>query len=218
MFLKSNNSKVHTMIVEQIKDVEGCLVAFEKFLKAAVKTDTVPETLDALSDGVHQMENAADRSLRMMIDSLSDGAFLPATREELISIATSCDKVANKCEEVALQITFQGFRFPEFCAEPLVAMMQATAEQFKLLENAISQLFGDFGSLLKDHSILDQIRACESTVDAHEVALFKQIYKMDAGLAERQQAAHFVEHVADVSDIIENIADKIQIMLITRMA
>ena len=218
MFLKSNNSKVHTMIVEQIKDVEGCLVAFEKFLKAAVKTDTVPETLEALSDGVHQMENAADRSLRMMIDSLSDGAFLPATREELISIATSCDKVANKCEEVALQITFQGFRFPEFCAEPLVAMMQATAEQFKLLENAISQLFGDFGSLLKDHSILDQIRACESTVDAHEVALFKQIYKMEIGLAERQQAANFVGRVADVSDIIEDIADKIQIMLITRKA
>ena len=32
------------------------------------------------------------------------------------------------------------------------------------------------------------------------------------------QTARFVELVCDISDVIENIADKIQIMLITRKA
>ena len=219
MFLKSENSKVHTMIVEQIKDVAGCLTAFDKFLKAAAKADAAADTMEALCDGVHQMENAADRSLRMMIDSLSDGTFLPATREELINVATSCDKIANKCEHIALMINLEEFRFPAEYAKDLEAIMAATTEQFATLEKAISQLFSNFGALLKDHSILDEIRACESKVDAIELRLLKTIYgKKELRLSERQQIAKFVELVCDVSDIIEDIADNIQIMLITRKA
>lgn len=41
---------------------------------------------------------------------------------------------------------------------------------------------------------------------------------MDVSLAEKMQLFQFVEWLADLSDIIENIADKIQIMLITRKA
>ena len=90
MFKK--NSDVHTLIVEQIKDVEKCLVKFESFMEAATTPETVPETLVTLVEGVKDAENVADRSLRAIIDSLSDGAYLPSTREDLISIATSCDK------------------------------------------------------------------------------------------------------------------------------
>ena len=219
MFLKPDNSKVHNMITEQIKDVEGCLKAYEKFLKAACKPETVTETLEALCDGVHQMENAADRSLRAMIDSLSDGAFLPATREDLIAIATSCDKVANKCEHTALQLNLEEFRFPVEYAKDLEAIMAATTEQFATLEKAIGMMFSNFGAMLKDHSILDEIRAGESKVDAIELSLLKTIYgKKELRLSERQQIAKFVEWICDISDIVEDIADKIQIMLITRKA
>lgn len=85
MFSKNNSSKVHALIMEQIKDVEGCMVAFENFMLAALKPETTDETLRALASSVHQMENAADRSLRRMIDSLTD-TFLPSTKEELISM------------------------------------------------------------------------------------------------------------------------------------
>lgn len=31
LFSKNNSSKVHTLIMEQIKDVEDCLIEFENF-------------------------------------------------------------------------------------------------------------------------------------------------------------------------------------------
>ena len=71
MFFKNNSSKVHALITEQIKDVEGCLKDFSNFIKAAVNPNTDTDTLRALAAGVHNMENAADRSLRAMIDSLA---------------------------------------------------------------------------------------------------------------------------------------------------
>ena len=218
LFSKNNSSKVHGLIMEQIKDVEGCLIEFENFLLASLKPETTMDTLYALSSGVHQMENAADRSLRVMIESLG-GAFLPSSREELISIATSCDKIANKCEHIALMMCYQRFRFPHVYDEDIRAMMTAIREEYNLLKESISLLFSKFGDLLEDHSILDRIREQESRADAIEDTLHQRIFAMeDYDLAHQMQMSNFVEEIGNIADTIENIADKIQIMLISRKA
>ena len=83
---------------------------------------------------------------------------------------------------------------------------------------AITKLFTNFGELLKDHSILDEIRSFESMVDKIEHKLNEEVYALDIELAAKMQLAKYVESVCDISDTIENIADKMQIMLITRKA
>lgn len=214
MFKKSDN-KVSLLILEQLKDVEGCLINFENFMRAATTKDAKIETLRSLYEGVHQMENAADRSLTTMIESLG-GAYLPATREDLITVATSCDHIANKCEHISMMMVFQKFVFPEEFNADIMQILQITRTEFELLQKAIDKLFSHLSSFLKDHSVLMDIRVEEAKVDKIEEALFEKIYNLDLSLAEQRQLSDFVEWVADLSDIIENIADNIQIMLITR--
>ena len=218
MFAKKKNNRVYELITDQIKDVETCLIHFESFLLAVTTKETAFETMQALSGSVAQSEAAADTSLRRMIDSLADASLLPSTREELIEIATSCDRIANKCEHAANMIVFQRFRFPDSYAEDIMKIIAITREQFNVLKKSVLQLFMSFSDLLKDHKILDDIRAYESQVDAIEQSLYKKVFVLDMGLAERVQLAKMIEYLSDISDIIENIADKIQIMLITRKA
>ena len=216
MFKKTKNNEVHAYIMEQIKDVEACMRSFENFIRAASSPGTDAETLEMLCNDVCKKEDVADRSLRRMIDSLVGTSFLPSSREDLIAIATSCDKVANKCESVALMAVYQHFRFPEDHANDLLKIISITHKQFDLLEESISLLFAKFGELLKDHAILDQIRALETEVDIIEQNLYKDIFRMDMDLAHQTQLAHYVDELCDLSDQIEDIADKIQIMLVTR--
>ena len=216
MFKKTKNNEVHTYIMEQIKDVEACMRSFENFIRAASSPGTDTDTLQMLCDDVCKKEDVADKSLRKMIDSLVGTSFLPSSREDLISIATSCDKVANKCEYVALTASFQHFRFPEDHADDLLKIISITHKQFDLLEESISLLFSKFSELLKDHSILDRIRALETEVDIIEQGLYKDIFLMDMDLAHQMQLANYVESLCDLSDQIEDLADKIQIMLVTR--
>ena len=140
MFIRAKNNEVHTFVMEQIKDVEACLRSFENFIRAASSPATDAETLQLLCDDVCKKEDMADKSLRRMIDSLVGTSFLPSTREDLISIATSCDKVANKCEFVALTAVYQHFRFPEDHAKDLLQIITITHKQFDLLEESISLL------------------------------------------------------------------------------
>ncbi len=218
MFSKKNQKDVHVLIMEQIGDVKTCLINFQGFMRASTASETVVETLRVLAAGVAQAENVADVSLRKMIDSLAETAYLPSTRQELISIATDCDRIANKCEHFAQMSIFQRFRFPAEFAEDVNKILAITDEQFDLLQSSISTLFSNFGALAKDHKILDDIRTHESAVDRIEQKLYDSIFDMEIGYAEKMQLFQFVEWLADLSDIIENIADKIQIMLITRKA
>lgn len=216
MFLKSKNNNIHKLIMEQINDVENCLIKFESFVRAACTTDSSLELLRSLSDDVCKHEEIADTSLRRMIDSLSGSSFLPSSREEIITIASSCDRIANKCESFSVLVVLQRFNFPDGYAESLLEILNIIKKQFELLEESISRLFADFGALLKDHSILDDIRHQESKIDKIENMLYNKTFSLDIGLAERMQIFNFVSHICSISDLIENIADKIQIMLVTR--
>lgn len=219
MFSKNKKTNaVHLLIIEQIRDVESCLHYFEDFMRAACTPETVYETLRSLAINVGEAEAKADISLRKMIDSLTGPSFLPSTREDIINVATNCDRIANKCEGIANRVVFQRFAFPEEYAADFLEIISVTHAQFELLEKAITRLFANFGEMLKDHSILDDIRHHESHVDKIEHKLYEQIYALDLDLTHRMQLAQYVEMLCDLSDTIENIADKIQIMLITRKA
>lgn len=216
MFKKEKNNEVHAVIMEQITAVENCMRSFENFIRASSTPVTDAETLEMLCDDVCKKEDIADKTLRKMIDSLVGSSFLPSSRENLISIASSCDKVANKCEYFAIMALNQRFRFPTEYADDLLRIISITHKQFDVLEESISMLFSRFSNMLKDHSILDQIRALESDVDFIEEALYKKIFSMNVDLAHQLQMKDFLETLCDLSDIIENIADQIQIMLVTR--
>lgn len=217
MFDNSRNSReVRTYIFSHVDTVEACLLKFEAFIQAAVNTPADSGTLRALAAEVAAAEAEADTALRTMIDSLADALLLPSTKEEVISVATSCDAIANKCEGLAFRMVRQRLHLPEAYGEDLLSVMAITRRQFALLEESINLLFSNFSSLQKDHSILDEIRAEESRVDAIESRLDEACYLQDMDLAHQTQLARFVELMCDLADIIENIADKIQIILITR--
>mgnify|MGYP003319240156 CR=1 FL=1 len=139
MFKKEKD--VGKLVLEQIDDVKKCLVLFEGFIKAASVPDTASETLEALCEGLDKAEDVADASLRAMINSLSNGAYLPATRESIIAIATSCDKIANKCEYIANLIVVFGFRFSAEFHDDIEKIYSITIQQFECLTEAIGLLF-----------------------------------------------------------------------------
>lgn len=217
MLNKNKNNDIHGLIMDQLTDVENTLVALEGFVAAATAEGATIEPLRALCKTVREKEHIADVSLRTMIEGL-DGPFLPSTRSDLISIATSCDKIANKCEDVAKLMVYQRFFFPAACNAPINEIVEITKKQFELLKSAVSQLFGKFNTLVKNHAILDDIRGLESQVDSVEEQVYQQIFDMDElALSQKLQAVNFLDIICDISDIIENVADQIQIMLINRI-
>ena len=218
MFTRNKNGKVHELIMKQLSDVKSCLNSFEDFMRITTSDEIDADALRKLCDTVYEKEHLADITLRAMIDSLASTMFLPSTREDLIAIATSCDKIANKCEDICYMVVLQNFRFPADYNADVMEIMTLTHKQFELLEKSISLLFTRMGDLMKDQTILDEIRDYESNVDFFERKLLEKTYAENKDLAQCMQLSTFISDLCDITDIVENIADKIQIMLVTRKA
>ena len=50
MFGKIKNNPSHMLIMDQINDVENCLIQFESFVRASCVKETSSETLTALAE------------------------------------------------------------------------------------------------------------------------------------------------------------------------
>lgn len=219
MLFKKRGPDVHALITAQIRDVEKCMLIFEDFMTAAANCDDMKsDVLRAMRDKIDLAEDDADLSLRTMIDSLRSAPYLPATKADLIAIATSCDKIANKCETVATRIVTRRIACPKIYVDDILKIFAITKDQFQMLEECISMLFSKMNVLAAEPEHLAKIRALESQVDKLEEGIYEHLFDSDMDLAEKTQIARVVELLCDLSDIVEDIADKIQIMLITRMA
>ena len=165
---------VHILLLEQLRDVESCLLYFEGFMRAACTPETVHETLKSLAVNVGEAEAKADISLRKMIDSLQGHAYLPSTREDIIAIATICDKIANACEGIANHVVYQRFSFPAQFADDLleiVSIKRFLNSVYLSSENALyiktsfssSSIFGSFNNLTNEH-FLKQLNFQEQSI------------------------------------------------------
>ena len=170
MFKKT--TPVHMLISEQIKDVEEGLVSFENFMRAAVIPETPNETLRALAASVAKCEDAADDSLREMIESLS-GQYLPATRQDLIALASSCDRIANKCEHTSRTIVVRRVRFPKDFGKVMGLFSKDVLEDF----------FKEHGNLYTALEKSEQ-KLLNKELNKFCTALVKQVYMSQAYIME----------------------------------
>ena len=216
IFSKKNN-KISKCFYEHIESVAECYENFEKFFEILFADQPDPNRLKSAEVAINNCENAADVELRRTVDMMKE-AFLPLTRSNMISIAQSTDDIANKCESVARQIYLENIVIPTELRPDIVDILKITRGQLQLLNDAIDKLLNDFNGISKNKSILDDIRTEESKVDSIEAMLHTRIFNLDISLCEKIYYKDLLESICQISDIIEDIADQIQIMIVEREA
>jgi predicted phosphate transport protein (TIGR00153 family) len=218
MFIFSNkNPKLSKCFSDHREDVVNCYGKFEEFFKVLFSENPDQAVLDSIKIKVDNCENAADGELRHVVDLLSD-SFLPTTRTHMITLVQSTDDVANLCQEIVRHVMLEKIQFPAAIREDLLEIIAITKVQLSILYKAVDLLINDFKTLNDDRKVLDDVRAEESKVDNIQAALHQRIFALDISLAEKVYYRDMMEHICDLSDMIEDISDKIQIMLVEREA
>ena len=91
-----------------------------------------------------------------------------------------------------------------------------TKRQLDLMYGAVDKLLNEYNVIFKDRKILDDIRSEESMVDNIEHMLHERIFELDISLCEKVYYRTLICDLCQISDIIEDISDQIQVMLVER--
>lgn len=213
----AKGEKVMDLVDHHLISVRNCLSTFSEFLELVTKEGLTDE-VKSLGKKVEELESIADADRHKIIRSLLKGALLPDTRREILRLIELVDEVANQCEEIVKQIILQRIQFNGSMKENINIISEKTVKQYSILEKAIGGLFKQLQSEEANLALLTEIEDIESEVDDLENEILQVIYDSELGLAEKNQMSRFIAKIADISDVIEDISDTIEIILAIRKA
>ncbi|MCD4755279.1 MAG: DUF47 family protein [Deltaproteobacteria bacterium] len=209
--------EVKELIDKHVQKVGKCLDCFEScfeayFLGEFVKAQTIHESCD-------HIETEADVQRREIGDHLFSGAFLPIERKDIYMMTEFVDKIANKAETASDVVVYQSPEVPEAYVKTLREIIKIIMEMFRVFQEAVN-LFAPYDAL-QVHDVLAAIKekinsigVMESEIDRKEEALLITIFHSDLPLANKIQMENFLRRIAEISDVIEDAADRLYVLVI----
>ncbi len=167
---------------------------------------------------VDTLETQADDILRGFMVCLQQGAFMPLIRKDIFQVISTVDKVANAAESTCDFCLSQRPHVYEEFRSAFEDITRANVEMFPDLNAAVEILkLGTFGMAgdedTRFHDIAQNISLGESSVDDLEWKLTRDIFNSTLELANKMHLHQLLNHITRISDLIEDVADRIQIMI-----
>lgn len=214
MFFKKEN-EIHALLINQI---DKCIECYETFVEHfnTLNNKTDENSIIKMSKHVSDLESEADIIRRKIIKELLEGALLPGTRRDIKILVETIDKIPNKSEEIFKQIMLQNIKLDNKIKSLILDINNKTKEQFNLLKSLIDRVFLDLGKSFDLHEEIELIEKIESEIDDLEEEAIRLLYKSEHELAYKNQIKTIISDFAEISDIIEDISDNIEMIIVMR--
>ncbi len=163
---------------------------------------------------VHDMESAADEARRSIERAMYDGAFLPAYREDYITLLELMDRVANKSESTGDMMYLMRPDIPEPVRQDFVTIADLTIEAFKPIKGAVQKVLDGETDLTAEDREVERLEGEIDKIQFNTTRfLYKeaQIEKVDALMVKM-----FLDKLCNISDRIENVIDRLVLLAIKR--
>lgn len=209
MFFDKKEQKVKEFMTKHLEKIRECLDLFETTI--GLYLDGQMEEANISSYNVHKKEHEADEVRRDILAKLSDGAFLPFIREDYIGIVEMIDKIANRAKTVTQTMVIEAPKIPQELGPDIRVL---TSRAVATLEPLIKLAEGPLLDKPKSMALIQEISTREQAADSVEFKLLKHLFQeVDIPLAEKIIIGELIKLISEIADAIENVGDRIQVLI-----
>ncbi len=196
---------------EHSHTVRSCLKSYVKAMKLYI-AQGYTEEVSAMRDEVQKLETEADEVRRKIVRLLIEKRFLiPNTRRDFLNLLKFTDKVADYSESSLDYVVLQSMDITEVGQQKLLEILEITERQFEMLEKAIGYVFDDNQRAFE---LVNEIGSLESQIDNLERELIDRLSRReDLSFGLKSLYRDFLTMMANISDIIEDAADEIELII-----
>jgi len=209
MLGRKKEKKVEGLIKEHLLKVEESVFKMEEAIKQYIKGEF--DVAKESSYSVHLLESEADSKRREIIEKLHQGAFLPVIRTDIIKLISRQDKIADRAESCCDFCISQRPSVPKEFKDSFVELIEVSVRTFAPYKEALENMFVDY-KLVKDD--IHSVNTIEEEADTLEWKFTKQIFNSNLELARKIHLREFIFHIVSISDIIEDAADALDIIIV----
>lgn len=162
---------------------------------------------------VNQLESQGDTLRRNIERRLYEQTLIPESRGDVLGLLENMDTILNSCEGAMWQFAIEKPHIPEEFHPDYVNLVDASVSAVDSLV-AASRAFFRGAETVSDH--MHKVLYYEKEGDKISTRLKMAIFADGLDLAHKAQLRNFVEHIDDIADSAEDVADRLAIYSIKR--
>ncbi len=212
LFRRSKNLEYE--IDEFLGKLSESAILFKLAVKTYLREGCTDEFNEKLSE-VNSLESSADVLRRRIENELYTHTLIPESRGDVLGLIETLDDVLNFFEGALWAIHIERPDIPpEFRPgfKKLTSMVVSSVDSLVLAARAF------FHSPLAVNDYNHKVLLFEKEADKISSRLKQEIFGSDLDLAHKMHLRDFVEHIDNVADWAEDVADRLAIYAIKRMA
>ena len=190
-------------VIEKMREHLNYVIEANELLKVMIENDD-----KELAKEICEIEKLGDVVRREIALRLYEGAFIPGLRANLYRLAELIDEIIDEVEDTSINYNLISNLDGEIrhdclrIAEINVKMSYDLISAFECLQNECE---------LKDKTLVIRVR--EEEIDRIKEELYKKMIKKEVkSYWEGEILSDFIKHLVNISDLIEDAADVIQIL------
>jgi predicted phosphate transport protein (TIGR00153 family) len=175
--------------------------------------DGVSAEFDQKLQAVNRLESEADKLRRSVVTQLYTQTLIPESRGDVLGLLENLDKLINLQEGTLWSFSIERPDIPaEFHGDFTVLCDQAVhaAESIVLASRAF------FRNIEAVHDHMHKVMFYEKEADKVSSKLKRAIFATDLPLYHKAHLRNFVEHIDNVADRSEDVADRLAVYTIKR--
>ena len=204
---------------EHMAKVYACASELVPLFNAVINEDW--ETVEKIQQKISRFEHEADVLKKALRMNLPKGLFMPMSRQDLLEVLLTQDKIANKSKDIAGTILGRRMTLPEVVQEDYIRFVQRCVDACKQAKKAINELdelveTGFSGQEIKIVTkMLTKLDEIESDTDNLQSGIRHQIFAIEKDLPpiDVMFLYKIIEATGDVADSSQRVGSRLQLML-----
>ena len=207
------------LLQRHMEQVGKCVAKMEESLLAFKEGNW--NQVETLADQVSRLEHQADQIKDEIRNKLQRRFFMPIDRGQILEILSIQDNLADTAEDVSVLLTIKHLATPESVITSFQEFRESNIKAFRLAEAIINDLdelletgFGG-AEAEKVRSVVHDISYAEHQADVLQRDLLKKVFSDETCLsaADLNMWIQLIKNLAYLSNLSENLADRIQMTL-----
>ena len=162
---------------------------------------------------VNVLESQGDTLRRDVERRLYEQTLIPESRGDVLGLLENMDTILNKCEGAMWQFAIEKPEIPSEFHNDYANLVESSVQAVDALVSASRAFFRGLETVA-DH--MHKVLFFEKEADRVGTRLKMAIFAGGLDLAHKAQLRNFVEHIDDIADTAEDVADRLAIYSIKR--
>lgn len=208
MMIFKKEKQARKLVLGHMSATHDCLAVARGMFEDYVAGETDAAMAKALEIKAHEQD--ADRLKQEARAVLNEGAFLPHIRADLNRLVEMVDRIAGAGDSAARFLADQTPIIPEEFEAELLEIFGRSVTCFHELRKALKAYVKPSGEIESLHDHVKKVDDLESEIDAKQAKLTRRIFQSEMEFASKLHLQQFLQLIASISDISEEVSDELE--------